>query len=138
MGVLEAKVGAEWGQYLTREKLINRVEYRIGPGCFGAKTWQEAFYRDMRFVRKAFSEAGYVLKYSRSHETPGYYLKGEGRLHEDIQTAIRGALAELDDAQIEIYRHLPPSQKFSQATSMIDFGRKVSSQANQKRQTAKK
>jgi len=121
-------------RYLTREQLISRVEYQQGIGCFGAKTWQEVFYRDMRFVKKAFSNAGYTLKYSRSAETPGYYLQGEGNLHEDIQLAIRGAIAELDEAQMKIYRRLTPAQKFAQAASMIDLGRKVSSNISTQRQ----
>jgi hypothetical protein len=113
---------------LTREQLIARIEYRLGPGCFGAKTWQENFYRDMRFVRQAFADAGYTLKYSRSAGASGYYLAGEANLHADVQRAIRGALAELDEKQLRIYRRLPPTQKFSQAASMIDFSRRVAVQ----------
>ncbi|MCB2160748.1 hypothetical protein KQH40_01535 [bacterium] len=123
-------------RYLTRKQLISRVEYQEGMHCFGIKTWQETFFRDMRFVKKAFSTAGYTLKYSRSTETPGYYLKGEGNLHKDIQIAIRGAIAELDEVQMLIYQRLTPAQKFAQAVSMIDLGRKVSSNISTQRQEA--
>ncbi len=112
-------------RYLTREQLIARLEMRLGINCFGIKAWEDNFYRDMRFVKSAFSQAGYDLKYSRSSEFPGYYLSGEGLLHEEIKRAIQGAMAELDDRQIAIYQHLTPAQKFSQAASIINFGKKV-------------
>lgn len=121
-------------RYLTREQLIARVEFQLGTNCFGAKTWQETFFRDMRFVKKAFSNAGYTLKYSRSAESPGYYLEGESRLHKDIAIAIRGAIAELDNEQMKIYRNLQPAQKFAQAVSMINLGRKVSAKLSASRQ----
>jgi hypothetical protein len=64
-------------RYLTRAQLIVRVEDKLGKGCFGASAWQDAFYRDMQVVKRALSAAGHELAYSRSHEQPGYFLRGE-------------------------------------------------------------
>ena len=87
--------------------------------------WEDNFYRDMRFVKQAFSQAGFNLRYSRKKGDKGYYLEGEPRLHEDEHRAIQGAVAELDDQQLAIYRRLSPAQKFAQAASIITLGRKV-------------
>ena len=87
-------------RYLTRAVLIQRIETILGYAAFGKKSWQDAFYRDMRVVKNAFHKAGYTLKYNRSANRPGYYLEGEPALHPDASKAISGAIAELDDAQI--------------------------------------
>jgi hypothetical protein len=113
-------------RFLTRDQLIVRIEMKLGKKCFGAKAWKDNFYRDMRFVKNAFSHAGYELKYSRSKERAGYYLAGEGPLHPEVKKAIRGALDELDDRQIAIYRKLSPAQIFFKAVSTIEFSAKVS------------
>lgn len=116
-----------WGErFLTREQLIDRVEMRLGKGTFGAKSWDETFFRDMRFVKQAFSQSGNVLRYSRSIKSPGYYLEDTSRLHEELSQAIHGALGELDRRQLAVIRNLSPAQKFFQAVSMIDLGRRVS------------
>jgi hypothetical protein len=120
-------------RYLTREELIARVEMKLGSGSFGENAWQETFYRDMRFVRSAFDQAGYRLRYSRSAGQTGYYLEGEGRIHDEVKKAIQGALDELDERQIEIYRRLTPAQKFSQSVSMIDISRRVSAYLQEER-----
>src|SRR3990172_10446315 len=63
-----------WNErYLTRAQLIARVELRLGKNCFGVSAWEDTFYRDMRFVKKAFEAAGYRLLYSRNKQQPGYY-----------------------------------------------------------------
>lgn len=111
--------------YLTREALIQRVEYLLGTAAFRAKSWEDNFYRDMRVVKSAFRQAGYELKYSRRKGRAGYYLAGNPVLGTAPQAEIRGALAELDDAQLQIYRQMPIAQKFRQSVSIIDFGRQV-------------
>ncbi|MEN8240790.1 MAG: hypothetical protein ABFS17_02625 [Chloroflexota bacterium] len=113
-------------RYLTRQQLINRVEMILGKACFGKKAWKDAFYRDMRLVKTAFSKAGFQLKYSRDTQSAGYYLAGEPILHPNLIKSIAGALGELDPRQIEIYRHISPAQKFYQASSIIDLGKRVS------------
>lgn len=118
-----------WGErFLTREHLVERVEMRIGIDCFGEKSWQETFYRDMRFVKQAFAQAGYTLKYSRSAEATGYHFENAAPLNPDIRQEIQGALKELDIQQLAVIGRLPPAQKFFQAVSMIDLGRRVSAQ----------
>ncbi len=41
-------------RYLTRAVLIQRIETILGYAAFGKKSWQDAFYRDMRVVKNAF------------------------------------------------------------------------------------
>ena len=112
-------------RYLTRENLILRVEMLMGFACFGRKCWKDNFYRDIRVVKAALRQAGFDLKYSRDRENPGYYFAGEAPLHSDLKKEIAGALNEIDDQQIEIYKRIPPAQKFYQACSIIDMARKV-------------
>ena len=114
-------------RYITRNQLIERAEFELGKNCFGAKAWEDIFYRDMRFVKKAFAQAGYSIKYSRDGLSPGYYLEHQPPLHPLLKKGIRGALEELDDQQIEIYKKLSTEQKFFQAASIINLGRKVTS-----------
>jgi hypothetical protein len=113
-------------RYLTRESLMLRIESLMGFACFGEKRWKDNFYRDMRVVKSALKQAGFDLKYSRTGEKPGYYLAGEASLHPNVKKEIVGALNEIDPEQVEIYKRIPPAQKFFQACSIINLGRKVS------------
>jgi hypothetical protein len=115
-------------RYLSRESLMFRVESSMGFASFGDKSWKDNFYRDMRVVKAALKRAGFDLKYSRAGEKPGYYFAGESPLHPDVKKEIAGALKEIDQEQIEIYKHISPAQKFYQACSIINLGRKVSMQ----------
>lgn len=112
-------------RYLTREALIQRVEFLMGFASFGKKSWDDNFYRDMRVVKVALKQAGYELKYSRRRDNSGYYLVGESRLSIDVKKEIAGALGEIDEAQIQIYQRMDPAQKFYQAASIINFGVRV-------------
>lgn len=113
-------------RYLTRESLMFRVESHFGFACFGEKSRKDNFYRDMRVVKAALKQAGFDLRYSRAGERPGYYFAGEDPLHPTVEIEIAGALNEIDLEQIEIYKRISPAQKFYQACSIIDLGRKVS------------
>ncbi len=113
-------------RYITREGLVQRVETMMGYACFGSKGWKDNFYRDMGVVKAALKCSGYVLQYSRNAQRLGYYLAGEPALHPDEEKAIRGALRELDQRQIEIYKRMSPAQKFAQACSITNLARKVS------------
>ena len=112
-------------RYLTRENLIFRIEILMGFASYGEKSWEDNFYRDMRIVKAALNQAGYHVKYSRHQEGPGYYFAGEPSLHQTVKKEIAGALNELDDDQIEIYKHISPAQKFHQACSIINLAKKV-------------
>ena len=118
-------------RYLTRESLIFRVESLMGFASFGKKSWKDNFYRDMRVVKAAIKRAGLDLKYSRSGERPGYYIAGEAFLHPDVKKEIAGALDEIDQEQIEIYKRISPTQKFYQACSIITLSKKVSMRGNE-------
>jgi hypothetical protein len=113
-------------RYLTRESLIFRVESVMGSASFGEKSWQDNFYRDMRVVKHALKQAGLNMKYSRKSERPGYYFSGEASLHPEVIKEIAGALNEIDPQQVEIYKCIPPAQKFYQACSIINLAKKVS------------
>ena len=47
------------------------------------------------------------------------------------KSEIAGAIAELDEEQVKIYKDMSPAQKFYQATSIIDFGKRVSLEREQ-------
>jgi hypothetical protein len=117
-------------RYLSRESLIFRVESVMGFASFGEKSWKDNFYRDMRVVKAALKRAGFDLKYSRTGEKPGYYFAGESSLHPDVRKEIAGALQEIDQEQIEIYKRISPAQKFYQACSIINLASKISMRGN--------
>ena len=118
-------------RYLTREGLMFRVESLMGYASFGVKSWKDNFYRDMRVVKAALKQAGFDLKYSRTEGKSGYYLVGEDSLHPDVKKEIAGALDEIDQEQIEIYKRISPAQKFYQACSIINLSKKVSLRGNE-------
>lgn len=105
-------------RYLSREGLMARVEIVLGKDCFGDTSWQDVFYRDMRVVKKAFRAAGLALAYSRSIERPGYYLKGEDRLEQQVARQIEGAVLEVDPKQAAITRRLSPAERAQQGLSI--------------------
>ena len=115
-----------WNErYLTRSQLIARVELRLQKNCFGISSWEDTFYRDMRFVKQAFEVVSYQLLYSRKKEQPGYYLDGQPALSSEIQQVLKGSAAEVDQRQIDIYRKLSFAERFHQGCSISDTARKV-------------
>lgn len=112
-------------RFLTRKGLVARVEGELGNGCFGGSAWEDTFYRDMRVVKQAFRAAGYQLAYSRRKNRTGYYLRGEPHLHPGLARVVRGSLAEVDPAQIAIYRRLTPTDRFHQGCSISDTARRA-------------
>ena len=113
-------------RYLTRAGLMRRVEKVMGHACFGEKSWDDNFYRDMRVVKAALKLSGHEMNYSRKREKPGYYLAGEPVLHPAEEKAVWEALRELDPHQIEIYKRISSAQKFFQACSITNLAKKVS------------
>ena len=112
-------------RYLTRQQLIVRVEGLLGRGCFGDSAWEDTFHRDMRLVCQAFKAAGYQLAYSRRPTRPGYYLVGQPTLHPDLARTLAGSIAEVDPAQIAIFRRMSPQERFRLGASISDTARKV-------------
>jgi len=113
-------------RHLTRQGLMERVENLMGKACFGEKSWDDTFYRDMCVVKAALKHAGYELKYSRKIGQAGYFIAGEPALHPDLEKSLVAALNEVDPQQMEIYKTLSPAQKFFQACSIINLAKKVS------------
>ena len=52
-------------------------------------------------------------------------MAGEASLHLNVKKEIARALNEIDQKQIEIYKRIPPAQKFYQACSIINLAKKV-------------
>lgn len=107
-------------RYLTREKLMERVEGELGRGCFGDSAWDDTFYRDMRIVKSALKAAGYRLAYARNLERPGYYLRGQPPIASKLAQTLDGSVAEVDPAQIAIFRRLSPAERFQLGCSITD------------------
>lgn len=112
-------------RYLTRAQLIVRVEGRLGRGCFGASAWADAFYRDLRVVKQALNAAGFQLQYSRNAQRPGYYLKNQPTISEELADILRNTAAEVDPNQIAVLRRLSPAQRFQLGCSVSDAARQV-------------
>lgn len=112
-------------RYLTRAQLIVRIEGHLGGGCFGASAWEDNFYRDMRVVKQALQAAGYELRYSRSAQRPGYFLKDQPAISEELRQIIRNTVAQVDPNQIAILRRLTPAQRFRLGCSISDAARRV-------------
>lgn len=115
-----------WNErYLTRTQLMMRVEYQVGKSCFGAAAWQDTFFRDMRVVKQAFAAAGLDLLYSRARGFRGYYVDGQDALSPEFKRMIQSSVGEVDSRQIEIYRSLSPSARFTQGCAISDTARNV-------------
>ena len=115
-----------WNErYLTRLQLIARTEYRLGRHCFGTSAWEDTFYRDMRVVKQAFQAAGYLLKYSRNRDHPGYYLDGQPALSPELKQLVKASASEVDQRQIDIYHQLSFAARFRQGSAISDTARKV-------------
>lgn len=112
-------------RYLTRRQLIARVELRLGRNCFATFAGEHTFYRDMRVVKEAFQAAKYELEYSRRKDQPGYYLRGQSALSDELRQLVRSAAAEVDQRQIDIYKKLPPAVLFRQGCGISDAARNV-------------
>ena len=112
-------------RFLTRIGLMSRVEGELGKGCFGEVAWEDTFYRDMRVVKRVLKAAGCELAYSRSRARSGYYLRDQPRLHPDLGRVLDGSVAEIDPAQIAIYRYLEPIVRFRQGCSISDTARQA-------------
>lgn len=110
-------------RYLTREGLLWRLAALLGRDCFGGSAWEDTFYRDMRAVKKAFKSAGYELRYSRRPERPGYYLAGQPALAPELAAMIRSCSAEIDPAQIRIFRRLTVAERFRLGFSVSEAAR---------------
>jgi hypothetical protein len=112
-------------RYLTRPQLTVRIEGLLGRGCFGAAAWEDTFYRDMRIVKKALQAAGYRLKYSRRAGRPGYYLHQQPPISAELAATLAHSAAEVDPAQIRIWRIMPPAERFRLGCSITDAARRA-------------
>jgi hypothetical protein len=112
-------------RYLKREHLIERVANYLGKHCFGRSAWQDTFFRDMRFVKHAFQQIGYHLRYSRRIQQPGYYFQDQPALSPEMTTIIHHSKSELDSTQLHIFQRLSPADRFRMGCSTSDLALKV-------------
>jgi hypothetical protein len=112
-------------RYLSREQLIVRLEGLLGKGCFGKGAWEDTFYRDMRIVKKALQAAGYRLKYSRNPGRPGYYIHLQPAISDELAEILAHSVAEVDPAQIRIWRQMSPAERFRLGCSITNSARKA-------------
>ncbi len=112
-------------RYLTRRQLMVRVEGLLGASCFGAAAWEDAFYRDMRVVKKALAAAGFRAGYSRRPSRQGYYLAGQPAVSPRLSELLEHSAAEVDLAQIRIFRRLAPAERFRLGCSASDTARQA-------------
>jgi hypothetical protein len=112
-------------RYLTREQLINRVEDKLGKGCFGDFAWKDTFYRDLRVVKGAFKAAGYHLAYSRSGGQRGYYLRDRPAVGTELAALIVASVREVDPDQIQIFKQHSLEQRFQQGCSITNLACQV-------------
>jgi hypothetical protein len=106
--------------YLTRQQLMVRVEGLLGKGCFGDSAGGGVFFRDMRSVKRELVAAGYRVLYSRSRPKEGYYLQGQPAISEELAEILRRSAAEVDPAQIAIFRRMTPGERFRLGCSVTD------------------
>lgn len=107
-------------RYLTRPQLITRVESLLGTSHFGLSAWEDVFYRDMRVVKGALLAAGYVLRYSRRPENPGYYLHSQPAISAELADIILRSLDEADPVQLRIFQRMTPAERFRLGCSVTD------------------
>ena len=112
-------------RYLKREQLITRVEGELGKGCFGKLAWEDTFYRDMQIVKRAFYAAGYRLAYRRNLKQSGYYLRDQPLISAGLSAKLAGSVAEVDPAQIAVFKRLSFGQRFQQGCSISNLARQV-------------
>jgi hypothetical protein len=112
-------------RYLSREQLIVRLEGLLGKGCFGKGAWEDTFYRDMCIVKKALQAGGYRLKYSRNPARPGYYIHQQPAVSDELAEILAHSVAEVDPAQIRIWRQLSPAERLRLGSSITDAARLV-------------
>lgn len=112
-------------RYLTRAQLITRIEAKLGRGCFGDAAWEDNFFRDMKVVKQAFQSASCSLAYSRNPQQPGYYLRGLPAVSSQLSSILVGCVADVDPAQIAIFRKSSRQVKFQQGCSISNLTRQV-------------
>lgn len=112
-------------RYLRREQLITRVEGKLGKGCFGDSAWEDTFYRDMQVVKSALEATSYHPAYSRNMQKPGYYLREQLSINDNLSVVLDGSVAEVDEAQISIFKNLTPRQRFQQGCSITNLACRV-------------
>ena len=112
-------------RYLSREQLVVRLDGLLGKNCFGKGAWEDTFYRDMRIVKKALRAAGYRLKYSRNPGKPGYYIHQQPAISDELAEILAHSIAEVDPAQIRIWRQMSPAERFRLGSSITDAARQA-------------
>jgi hypothetical protein len=99
--------------------LIDNVAYVLGRRVWGESP-RSTLAGDLLILRRAFELAGWRLLYHNSPKSKGLYVRGRPPLDPEMVKGIRGAIAEVDPAQMAITRRHPPAWRVAQAASMIE------------------
>jgi hypothetical protein len=113
-------------------RMIWQVSYQRSPGLLanvayllGWRTWGEqprtTLAADICMLRRALEAAGHHLAYRIDPANRGFYIRGRPALDPQLERRMKGAMAEIDPAQMVITRRLTTAQRFAQAMSMIEF-----------------
>jgi len=128
-------------------RMIWQVSYQRSPGLIanvayllGWRTWGEqprlTLAADIYLLRRALADVGHHLAYSIKPNQRGFYIQGRPALDPQLERRMKGAMAEIDPAQMAITRRLAPAQRFAQAMSMIEFVTNAGAYRLQQRQPA--
>ncbi len=128
-------------------RMIWQVSYQRSPGLIanvayllGWRTWGEhprtTLAADICILRRTLATAGHQLAYHIKPNQRGFYIRGRPALDLQLERRMKGAIAEIDPAQMAITRRLTTAQRFAQAMSMIEFVTNVGAYRLQQRQPA--
>jgi hypothetical protein len=110
--------------YQRSPGLIDNVAYLIGWRVWGEQP-RATLAADILALRHALTAAGHHLAYSNDPQHEGYYVRGRPALDPKLVKGIRGAMAEVDPAQMAIIRRKTPAWRVAQAASMIAAAEEV-------------
>jgi hypothetical protein len=99
--------------------LIDNVAYVLGRRVWGDQP-RRTLAGDLLCLRRALAAAGQRLRYDNRPGRKGLYVQGRPALDPQMVKAIRGAIAEVDPAQMAIMRQHTPAWRVAQAASMIE------------------
>ena len=105
--------------YYTSTSLVANIDYLLGRSAWESDV-RATLAVDICAMRSAFAAAGHRLAYSNGPRK-GYYIRGRPELDPQLVRGIRGAVAEVDPAQLAIIGRHSAAERFEQAAAMIEF-----------------
>lgn len=119
--------------YQRSPGLLENVAYLLGWPVWGADR-RGTLAADLWSIRQALRAVGQRLRYRHQPDERGFYIVGRPALDPRLERGLRGALAEVDPAQMKILRLRTPAYRVAQAASMIAAAEEVGTYRLQLRQ----